>query len=118
MVARGAPAIRAAQYATRTISIVMAGTSNAVEQRFVASLARPGGNITGLSWLGAELPGKGLELLKEIVPPSADRRAGESGQPRLWADASVAAMRIKTAVRIAEVISCISERLRDIVMGV
>jgi putative tryptophan/tyrosine transport system substrate-binding protein len=71
LVARGAPAIRAAQHATRTIPVVMAGTSDAVEQGFVASLARPGGNITGVSWLGAELPGKRLELLKELVPQRA-----------------------------------------------
>jgi putative tryptophan/tyrosine transport system substrate-binding protein len=71
LVARGAPAIRAAQHATRTIPIVMAGTSEAVELGFVASLARPGGNITGVSWLGAELPGKRLELLQELVPPRA-----------------------------------------------
>ena len=71
LVARGAPAIRAAQQATRTIPIVMAGTSEAVELGFVASLARPGGNITGVSWLGAEFPGKRLELLKDLVPPRA-----------------------------------------------
>jgi putative ABC transport system substrate-binding protein len=71
LVTGGAPAIRAAQHATRTIPIVMAGTSEAVELGFVASLARPGGNITGVSWLGAEFPGKRLEILKEIVPQSA-----------------------------------------------
>jgi putative tryptophan/tyrosine transport system substrate-binding protein len=71
LVARGAPAVRAAQHATRTIPIVMAGTSDAVELGFVASLARPGGNITGVSWLGAELPGKRLELLQELVPQRA-----------------------------------------------
>jgi putative tryptophan/tyrosine transport system substrate-binding protein len=71
LVARGAPAIRAAQHATRTIPIVMAGTSEAVELGFVASLAHPRGNITGVSWLGAGLPGKRLELLKELVPPRA-----------------------------------------------
>jgi putative ABC transport system substrate-binding protein len=86
LVARGAPAIRAAQQATRTIPIVMAGTSDAVELGFVASLVRPGGNITGVSWLGAELPGKRLELLKDLVPQRADRRAGESGQPLLWGE--------------------------------
>ena len=71
MVAGGAAAIRAAQHATRTIPIVMAATADPVGQGFVASLARPGGNITGLSWLGAELPGKRLEILKETVPQSA-----------------------------------------------
>jgi putative ABC transport system substrate-binding protein len=71
LVAGGAPAIRAAQHATHTIPIVMAGTSDAVAQGFIASLARPGGNITGLSDLSAELHGKRLELLKETVPQSA-----------------------------------------------
>src|SRR5262245_5643249 len=49
----------------------MAGTSDAVAAGFVASLAHPGGNITGLSDLSAELPGKRLELLKETVPQLA-----------------------------------------------
>ena len=62
--------IRAAQHATRTIPIVMVGASDAVAEGFVASLARPGGNTTGLSSLSTELPGKRLELLKEAVPRS------------------------------------------------
>jgi len=70
IVAGGPPAIRAAQQATRTIPIVMAATSDPVGQGFVASLARPGGNITGLSIMMTELPGKRLELLKETVPQS------------------------------------------------
>jgi putative ABC transport system substrate-binding protein len=70
LVAEGAAATRAAQHATRTIPIVMAATADPVGQGFIASLAHPGGNITGLSWLGAELPGKRLELLKETVPQS------------------------------------------------
>jgi putative ABC transport system substrate-binding protein len=70
IVAGGAAAIRAAQQATRTIPIVMAGTPDPVVQGFVASLARPGGNTTGLSLLNAELPGKRLEFLKETVPQS------------------------------------------------
>jgi len=70
MVAGGTAATRAAQHATRTIPIVMTGTNDPVGAGFVASLARPEGNITGLSFLGAELPGKRLELLKEAVPQS------------------------------------------------
>jgi putative ABC transport system substrate-binding protein len=70
IVAAGAPTIRAAQHATRTIPIVMAGTADAVAQGFIANLARPGGNITGVSGLGLELHGKRLELLKETVPQS------------------------------------------------
>ena len=68
IVAGGTAAIRAAQYATRTIPIVMAVAYEPVGEGLVASLAQPGGNITGLSWLGAELPGKRLEILKETVP--------------------------------------------------
>ena len=71
IVAGGTAAIRAAQHATRTIPIVMAAAGDdPVRQGFVASLAHPGGNITGLSFLGEELPGKRLELLKETVPQS------------------------------------------------
>jgi len=71
IVAGGSSTIRAAQHATRTIPIVMAGSYDPVGRGLVASLARPGGNTTGVSTLGAELPGKRLELLKETVPQSA-----------------------------------------------
>jgi ABC-type uncharacterized transport system substrate-binding protein len=70
IVVGGITAIRAAQHATSTIPIVMAANYDPVGEGFIASLARPGGNITGLSWLGAELPGKRLELLKETLPQS------------------------------------------------
>jgi putative ABC transport system substrate-binding protein len=59
---------RAAKKATSTIPIVMAYDSDPVGNGFVGSLARPGGNITGLSSLAPEISGKQLELLKEIVP--------------------------------------------------
>jgi putative ABC transport system substrate-binding protein len=59
---------RSAKEATSTIPIVMAFDTDPVGNRFVASLARPGGNITGLSDFAPEISGKGLELLKEIVP--------------------------------------------------
>jgi putative tryptophan/tyrosine transport system substrate-binding protein len=64
----GAAVTRPAKDATRTIPIVMAQDTDPVGNGFVASLARPGGNITGLSSYSAELNGKRLELLKEIVP--------------------------------------------------
>jgi putative ABC transport system substrate-binding protein len=70
LVAGGTAAIHAAQRATRTIPIVMTASFDPVQEGFVASLARPGGNITGLSFLSAELPGKRLELLKETVSQS------------------------------------------------
>jgi putative ABC transport system substrate-binding protein len=59
---------RSAKEATSTIPIVMAFDQDPVGNGFVASLARPGGNITGLSTLSPEISGKQLELLKEIVP--------------------------------------------------
>jgi ABC-type uncharacterized transport system substrate-binding protein len=59
---------RAAKEATVTIPIVMANDNDPVVSGFVARLARPGGNVTGLSTLAPELSGKQLELLKEIVP--------------------------------------------------
>ena len=63
------PAIRAAQRATRTIPIVMAGVHvDPVGAGFVISLARPGGNITGVTHLDARLHPKRLELLKEAFP--------------------------------------------------
>jgi len=70
IVAPGTAAIQAAQHATRTIPIVMTGANDPAGQGLVASLAHPGGNTTGLSNLGVELPGKRLELLKETVPQS------------------------------------------------
>jgi putative tryptophan/tyrosine transport system substrate-binding protein len=61
-------AIRAAKQATKTIPIVMVTTADPVSAGLVDSLARPGGNITGLTRLTRELRGKRLELLKEVVP--------------------------------------------------
>ena len=62
------PTARAAKQATSTIPIVFVGVGDAVAAGLVASLARPGGNITGLSALAPELSGKRLELLKETFP--------------------------------------------------
>src|SRR4029453_17529045 len=59
---------RAAKKSTATIPIVMAGSGNPIGSGAIASLARPGGNVTGLTSYSAELLGKRLELLKEVVP--------------------------------------------------
>jgi putative tryptophan/tyrosine transport system substrate-binding protein len=67
---RTAP-IKAAQQATRTIPIVMAWGTDPVAQGFVASLAQPGGNITGLSSMSPDLLGKQLELLTQMVPTAS-----------------------------------------------
>jgi putative ABC transport system substrate-binding protein len=64
----GAGATRSAKETTNTIPIVMAQDSDPVGNGFVASLALPGGNVTGLATLSPEISGKRLELLKEIVP--------------------------------------------------
>jgi putative ABC transport system substrate-binding protein len=72
VVAGGQTPIRAAKNATKTIPIVMVGSGvDPVEEGLVESLARPGGNVTGLTNLGPELGGKRLELLKEAVPKLA-----------------------------------------------
>ena len=68
IVSAGGTVTRSAKEATATIPIVMAFDNDPVGNGFVASLARPGGNVTGLSNLSSELSGKRLELLKEIVP--------------------------------------------------
>ena len=68
IVAADNPAIAAAQKATRTIPIVMVLASDPVGTGFVGSLARPGGNITGMTMQAPELQGKRLQLLKEFVP--------------------------------------------------
>src|SRR5215467_173099 len=68
IVTAGPAATRAAKEATKTTPIVMAQVNDAIGSGFVVNLARPGGNITGLSRLAPELSGKQLELLKEIVP--------------------------------------------------
>jgi putative ABC transport system substrate-binding protein len=68
IVTTGPTVTRAAKEATTTVPIVMATDTDPVGNGFVTSLARPGGNITGLSALAPELSGKQLELLKEVVP--------------------------------------------------
>src|SRR4249919_945565 len=68
IVTTGPAPTRPAKEATSTIPIVMAFDNDPVGNGFVASLARPGGNITGLSTLGPEISGKQLEILKDVVP--------------------------------------------------
>jgi putative tryptophan/tyrosine transport system substrate-binding protein len=78
----GPPAIRSAKEATSIIPIVMGFDSDPVGNGFAVSLARPGGNVTGLSALSPEISGKQLELLKEIVPKlSRVAVIGSSAEP-------------------------------------
>ena len=67
----GGPSVLAAKKATSTIPIVFAGSGDPVGSGFVSSLARPGGNMTGLSTMAPDLNGKRLELLKEAFPKVA-----------------------------------------------
>jgi ABC-type uncharacterized transport system substrate-binding protein len=68
VVTQGSEPVQAARKATDTIPIVMAAVGDAVGAGFVASLARPGGNVTGLTLVATEQSAKRLELLKEILP--------------------------------------------------
>ena len=82
IITAGGQATRAAKEATPTIPIVMTNDADPVGAGFVASLARPGGNITGLSTLAPELSGKRLELLREVAPKlSRVAIVGTSTQP-------------------------------------
>src|SRR6185436_15287101 len=80
IVTYGTPASQAAKRATGTIPIVMAAIIDPVASRLVASLARPGGNVTGQSMMSPDLAEKQLEILKEIVP-----KATRMARPRPWA---------------------------------
>ena len=101
------PPTRAAKQATVTIPIVMAFDDDPVGSGFVASLARPGGNITGLSSLASEMSGKQVELLKEIVPNLA--RVGvlgdvtRAGIPQALREINVAADAFRVQVQYLEV---------------
>ena len=68
IVTSGTEAAQAAKNAIKTVPVVMAFGGDALRRGIVSDLARPGGNITGLTSIGTELDGKRLELLKEIVP--------------------------------------------------
>jgi putative ABC transport system substrate-binding protein len=74
IVAHGTPGARAAKQATSTVPIVMAGVADAVRTGLVASLAYPGGNVTGPTYFGAELNAKRLDLVKDALPHA--RRVG------------------------------------------
>src|SRR5262249_6775802 len=79
IVAHGTPVTRALQRATQTIPIVFVTVSDPVGEGYVASLSRPGGNLTGFLFAEAEMGGKWLELLKEIAPDT--KRAAIMSNP-------------------------------------
>jgi putative ABC transport system substrate-binding protein len=107
IVAAGNQAITAAKQSTATIPIVMATSGDAVRQGFVASLARPGGNVTGLTLQSPELSGKRLELLIEVVPRlSLVALLLKSGNPLhafTWKETEAAAQALKVKLQPVEV---------------
>ena len=71
IIAHFTPAVRAAMGATQTIPIVMAPAGAPLQSGFIESLARPGGNVTGLSGMDAEIGGKRVQLLSDLIPSLA-----------------------------------------------
>jgi putative ABC transport system substrate-binding protein len=96
IVAPNTVAALAAKQATRTFPIVFAGAADPVTSGLVTSLARPGGNVTGLSLLAPQLVGKGLELLNQAVP-------GVSRVAVLWQPGNVPERTEKDRLKAAEV---------------
>jgi putative tryptophan/tyrosine transport system substrate-binding protein len=97
------PAARAAKQATSTIPIVIVGIGEAVETGLVASLARPGGNITGTTLMFSQLVGKRLEVLKALVPAltrlAVLRNPDNPGTAQAWQQLEVAAKALSVRTR-------------------
>jgi len=107
IVTGGSQATRAAKEGTSVIPIVMSQDNDPLGAGFVASLARPGGNITGLANLAAELSGKQLELLKEILPKLTRvmvlSDSTEPGNPKSLQETEVAAKGLGVQVSYQDV---------------
>jgi putative tryptophan/tyrosine transport system substrate-binding protein len=104
IVSAGEPAIRAAQQATAKVPIIMAVSRDPVSSGLVASLARPGDRITGLSMLGVQLGGKRIDLLREIVPHLSQVTAiGPPASLPEFAEAAAAAQTLGVRLRFLDV---------------
>jgi putative ABC transport system substrate-binding protein len=107
IVTRGTPAARAARAATATIPIVMAAIGEPLGVGVIATLARPGGNVTGLSAFVTELAGKRIELLKEALPSLVRvgflQNMGNPVSPPQWEATQVAAGRLGLAAELMDV---------------
>jgi len=90
IVASSSPAARAAKQATTTIPIVAIAMADPVDDELVASLARPGGNVTGTTFLGPELVSKRLQLLRVIIPGLS--RVAVLWHPRAYGERTMAGM--------------------------
>jgi putative ABC transport system substrate-binding protein len=107
IVTAGAISTRAAKAATSTIPIVMAQDPDPVGNGFVASLAQPGGKITGLSRLAPEISGKQLELLKETIPRLSRvgvlGNAALPGQAQILKEVQLAAAALRVKLHLLDV---------------
>jgi putative tryptophan/tyrosine transport system substrate-binding protein len=107
IVTRGTPAARAAKEATETIPIVMAAIGEPLGMGIVASLARPGGNVTGLSSFVNELAGKRVELLRELRQVSSVTafisNMGNPVVPQQWEETKKAAQTLGIEVTLLDV---------------
>src|SRR3989454_2511704 len=101
------PAALAAKHATQTIPIVMTTANDPLGAGLVASLARPGGNVTGLSAFASDLSGKRLELLKEVVPGLTQVAVlwnpANPASPSAWQEAQTAARALGLRLHSQEV---------------
>src|SRR5882724_4783523 len=107
IVAAPTPSVLAAKKASATTPIVFASVVDPVASGLVASLARPGGNITGLTILGPELSGKRLELLKEVLPNvtrvAALCNSANPAQELIWKEMQAAAQELRLQLQSLEV---------------
>ena len=107
IVAAPTPSVLAAKKASATTPIVFASIVDPVASGLVASLARPGGNITGLTVLGPELSGKRLELLKEVLPNvtrvAALWNSANPAQELIWKEMQAAAQELRLQLQSLEV---------------
>ena len=107
IVTSSTPAIESVKNATSTIPIVMAASADPVGSGLIASLDRPGGNITGLAMLSPELSGKRLELLKETVPRISRVAVlwnpTNTSSAASWRESQLAAQGLKMQVQSIEV---------------
>jgi len=107
IVTRGTPASLAAKRATRTIPVVMANAGEPVETGLVISLARPGGNVTGLSSLTVRLEAKRLGLLRELVPGitriAALYNMSSPANPPQWKEIETAARSLSVQPQLLDV---------------
>ena len=107
IVAASTPAARVAQQATKTIPIVLTLVTDPVGDGFAASLARPSGNVTGLSMMHPELSGKRLALLKDVAPKASRVAVLRSPSTPLYAsllrETEVAARALGVQLQVVEV---------------